>query len=91
MENWGRRRSYDRLFKRKVFDFPGWPLNAKGRFELRDEGKGDLSFKQRLGIGKENWAMRMEEIEITVSDFEKPAEIFTGWGWRISFMRRTEN
>ena len=66
------------FYRRWTFDFPGFPLNAKGAWvRLRDEGdKVVLTWKQRLGIMSHDGSTSdtgMEEIEIIVSDFEKTA------------------
>ena len=67
----GAEKKYDRVFRDRVFDFPGWPLDAKKSWlRLRDKGdKITLSFKKRFGISKTGDA-GLEEVEIGVDDFE---------------------
>lgn len=67
-------------YRRQIFDYPDYPLDKKGAWlRLRDEGdKITLSFKQRLGIEAHDGSVSdtgMEEIEITVSDFEKTKKL----------------
>jgi adenylate cyclase class 2 len=81
----GAEKIFDKIYKRRVFDYPDLRLNEKGAYlRLRDEGdKITFTFKQRLGIkgndGKSN-DDGMEEIEVEVSDFEKTAEIILKMG-----------
>src|SRR4030042_630293 len=86
----GAKRIFDKVYKRKVFDHPDLRLNDKGAYlRLRDEGdKITMTFKQRLGVkthdGKTN-DEGMEEIEVTVSDFEKTAELLMKIGLKEKF------
>lgn len=75
--NLGAKRLYDRVFKDRVFDYPGWPLDKKSSWlRLRDKGdKITLSFKKRLGVIKGQNDKGMEENEITVNSFEETSEI----------------
>lgn len=66
-------KKYDRVFKDRVFDFQGWPLDANYSWlRLRDKGdKITLSYKHRFGIEKNVNDGGMEEVEIVVDDFTK--------------------
>lgn len=81
----GARKVFNRLYRRRVFDFPDLRLNQIGAWlRIRDEGdQVVLAFKQRLGIkdhsGKIN-DRSMEEIEVEVNDFKKMAEILRKLG-----------
>ena len=68
----GAEKVFEKLYKRKTFDYPDFRLDKKGSWiRLRHEGDEiTLAFKQRLGIGKDN-DEGMEEIEFVVSDFEQ--------------------
>mgnify|MGYP001566398982 CR=1 FL=1 len=86
----GATRVFEKLYKRRVFDYPDLRLNSRGAWiRLRDEqDKTFLSFKQRLGIktrdGKTN-DEGMEEVEVEVSDFEKTAELLRKIGLKEKF------
>ena len=86
----GAEKVFDKVYRRKVFDYPDLRLNDRGAYlRLRDEGdKITLTFKQRLGVkshdGKTN-DEGMEEIKIKVSDFEKTAELLTKMGLKEKF------
>jgi len=86
----GAEKVFDKVYRRKVFDYPDLRLNDRGAYlRLRDEGdKITLTLKQRLGVkshdGKTN-DEGMEEIEIKVSDFEKTAELLTKMGLKEKF------
>ena len=86
----GAKKIFDRLYRRKVFDYPDLRLNNKGAWiRIRDEGdRITLAFKQRIGIevhnGKTN-DKTMEEIEIKISSFEKMAEILCKIGLKEKF------
>ena len=47
-------KKFDAVFRRKVFEFPGWPLNKQGAWlRVRDEGdKVTLGYKRRMGKGE---------------------------------------
>jgi len=81
----GAKKVFERIYRRKVFDYPDLRLDEKGAWlRLRDEEEEiTLCFKQRLGVkeheGKTN-DEGMEEIQITVDDFEKTAQIFNRIG-----------
>ena len=85
----GAEKVFEKLYKRKVFDYPDLRLHKKGAWiRLRDEGeKTTLTYKERIGMktydGKTN-DDSMEEIEIEVSNFEKTAELLN----RIGFIEK---
>lgn len=86
----GAKKVFNRLYRRRVFDYPDLRLNRHGAYlRLRDEGeKITLTFKQRLGIkdhgGKKNDA-GMKEIEIRVSEFDKTAQLLRELGFIEKF------
>lgn len=70
------RKTGEFFYRRRVFDYPDWRLdNEHSWLRLRDEGdQVTLSFKKRLGIKGHDGKSSddgMEEVEITVNDFEK--------------------
>lgn len=77
LKSLGAKKIYDRVFKDRVFDYPGWPLDKKMSWlRLRDKGeKITLSFKKRLGVVKGRNDLGMEENEIIVNDFEETSQI----------------
>jgi len=87
LEGLGAEKLFDRLYKRRVFDYPDLRLNQKGAWiRLRDEGdKVTLAFKQRLGVKAHDGSVDdegMQEIEIKVNDFEKTAHFLTSIGFK---------
>lgn len=63
---------FDRLFKRRVFDYPDLRLNSRGAFiRVRDEGdKIMLAYKERQCLGQNNGNdTGMKEIQFEVKDF----------------------
>lgn len=86
----GAKKIFNRLYQRRVFDYPDLRLNYRGAYiRLHDEGDQiTLAFKQRIGI-KANDGTRndktMEEVEIKVSDFEKTAEFLGKIGLKEKF------
>lgn len=82
----GATKKYDRVFRDRVFDFPGWPLDAdKAWLRLRDKGdKITLSFKQRFGTSEAGDA-GMDEVEIVVDDFENTSNILSKIGMVVKF------
>jgi len=86
----GAKRIFERLYKRRVFDYPDLSLHKKGAWvRLRDEGeKITLTYKERIGMktfdGKTN-DDSMEEVEINVSDFNKTAELLNKIGFDEKF------
>lgn len=86
----GAEKIFEKLYKRRVFDYPDLRLHKKGAWiRLRDEGdKITLTYKERIGMktfdGKTN-DDSMEEIEIEVGDFEKTAELLNRIGFKEKF------
>jgi len=86
----GAEKVFEKLYKRRVFDYPDLRLHKKGAWiRLRDEGeKITLTYKERIGMktydGKTN-DDSMEEIEIEVSNFEKTAELLNHIGFIEKF------
>jgi adenylate cyclase class 2 len=85
----GAEKKYDRIFRDRVFDFPGWPLDKnKSWLRLRDKGdKITLSYKKRFGVSKTGDA-GLEEVEIEVDDFEVTTTLLEKWGWCRNSTRR---
>lgn len=83
----GAKKEFDRVYKVRIFDFPGFPLNEKAAWvRLRDEGdKIFLTYKQRLGknvkdkSGAEN-DEGMKEVEVAVDNFESTVELLHSLG-----------
>ena len=75
----GAKKIFEKLYKRKVFDYSDLRLDKAGAFlRLRDEGdKITMAFKQRLGMGVDcnTNDKGMEEIEVIVDDFDKVSQI----------------
>ncbi len=91
----GARRQFEELFRRSVFDYPGWPLDKKGAWlRVRDEGsRVTASYKQRLGMKQGENDEGMREVEITVDDFDTTCELFRSLGMEAKFYeenRRTQ-
>lgn len=86
----GAKKIFEKIYKRKVFDYPDLRLNDAGAWiRLRDEGdRITLTFKQRVGVkghnGKTN-DKTMEEIEIEVNDFERAMEFLNKIGLKEKF------
>ena len=81
----GAKKSGDYRYRRAVFDYPDFRLDAQAAWlRLRDEGeKITLTFKQRLGV--KNGSLDgdddgMYEKEIVVNDFEGTREILLKTG-----------
>lgn len=90
LESVGAKKVFDRMYKRRVFDYPDLRLDKKGAWiRLRDEeDKITLAFKQRIGVKTHNGSVNdksMDEIEIRVSDFEKTAKLLRGFGLKEKF------
>jgi len=91
----GAERIFEKLYRRKVFDYPDLRLHKKGAWiRLRDEGeKITLAYKERIGMktsdGKTN-DDSMEEIEINVSDFNKTAELLDKIGFIEKFYQENK-
>ncbi|PIS22987.1 hypothetical protein COT49_02775 [candidate division WWE3 bacterium CG08_land_8_20_14_0_20_40_13] len=74
----GATKVFDRIFKRKVFDYPDLKLDNIGAYvRLRDEGETiTLAYKRRIGMAKDGLNDKgLEEIEIIVSDFDNASVI----------------
>jgi len=74
----GAKKVFNRLYRRKVYDYPDLRLNQAGAWvRVRDEGdKVTLGFKQRKEAGKDAGKndAGMDEVELTVGDFDKTAQ-----------------
>jgi len=86
----GANKVFDKLYKRRVFDYPDLRLNEKGAWlRLRDEGdKITLTFKQRIGIKKDDGTANdetMKEVEVEVSDFNRTAKLLRELGLKEKF------
>jgi len=81
----GAKKTFEILYKRKVFDYPDLRLDKVGAFiRLRDEGdKIMLAFKQRIGMAADAKSndKGMEEIEVEVNNFEKTAKLLLKAGF----------
>jgi adenylate cyclase, class 2 len=95
LEAIGAKKMFEKLYKRRIFDYPDLRLNKKGAWiRLRDEGeKITLTYKERIGMktfdGKTN-DDSMEEIEINVNDFEKTAEMLNKIGFIEKFYQENK-
>jgi len=91
----GAERIFEKLYRRRVFDYPDSRLHKKGAWlRLRDEGeKITLTYKERIGMktfdGKTN-DDSMEEVEINVSDFDKTAELLNKAGFIEKFYQENK-
>lgn len=68
------------FYKRQVMDYPDLRMDSSGAWlRVRDEGdRVTLGYKRRLGMDKHDGSTSdtgMEEIEVTVSDFDKTREL----------------
>ena len=90
LDSIGAKRIFEKLYKRKIFDYPDLRLHKKGAWiRLRDEGeKITLTYKERIGMktfdGRTN-DDSMEEIEINVNDLKKTAELLIQIGLTEKF------
>lgn len=79
LEKLGAKKIFEKLYRRKVFDFDDWRLDKDSSWvRVRDEGDAvTMTFKKRLGVEDHNKGIKndegMEEVEVEVSDFEKTA------------------
>lgn len=88
LEEIGAQKSFDFLYKRRVFDFPDMSLEADNSWlRLRDEGdKITLTYKRRFGVGEDKLKDGgMHEVEINVSDFESTANLLRSIGMQEKF------
>jgi adenylate cyclase class 2 len=86
----GATKVFDRVYRRKVYDYPDLRLNANNAWvRVRDEGDQiTMGFKQRLNPGNSDSSTNdtgMHEIEIIVSDFEKAALFLEQIGMKRKF------
>jgi adenylate cyclase class 2 len=86
----GAEKVFEKLYKRKVFDYPDLRLHKIGAWvRLRDEGeKITLTYKERIGMKTYNGKTNddsMEEIEIEVSNFEETAKLLKKMGLTEKF------
>ncbi len=88
----GAKRIAEKLFRITTLDYPDLPLDRQAAWvRLRDDGETvTLAYKQRLGaleargLGKDSG---MEEVEITVSDFETSIQFLKKIGMIEKFMQ----
>ncbi|MEK7632156.1 MAG: CYTH domain-containing protein [Patescibacteria group bacterium] len=85
----GAQRMFERLYKRKVYDYADLRLNAVGAWvRVRDEGdRITLGFKQRQGMAAnagQNDA-GMEEIEVVVDSFDRTCLLLERIGLALKF------
>lgn len=82
----GAKKIFEKLYRRKVFDYPDFSLHKKGAWvRLRDEGdKITLAYKERIGMKTFDVKTNddsMEEIEVNISSFVKLYETSNGVSW----------
>lgn len=74
----GATKIFDKIFKRKVFDYSDLRLDKIGAY-IRLRGEGDkitLTYKRRIGMTDDGTNDKgMEEIEVAVSDFDSVTTI----------------
>lgn len=87
LEKFGAQREFKQLFRRYVFDYPDWRLNAqKSWIRVRDEGhQVRLGYKQRKGVLEGKQDTGMYEVEVTVSDFDDTVEFLYAIGLKPKF------
>lgn len=90
LEAIGAKKVFAKTYRRRVFDYPDLRLDKDGAWlRLWDEGdKVTLSYKHRLGQKTHDGTVNdqsMEEIEVTVSDFEKAGLILERIGLKEKF------
>ncbi len=88
----GAKKIREYMFRSIVFDYPDFRLDKEAAWiRLRDDGtKTKLAFKKRLGAKTHDGKTTdtgMEEIEVTVDDFEKTAQIFRKAGLMDKFFQ----
>lgn len=84
----GATKVFDKIYKRRVFDYPDLRLNEAGAWvRLRDEGdKTTFTFKQRIGRGEDGENdQSLKEVEVTVSDFDRTAQLLESIGLKEKF------
>ncbi|OGI83829.1 hypothetical protein A2903_00245 [Candidatus Nomurabacteria bacterium RIFCSPLOWO2_01_FULL_33_17] len=88
LENFGAEFVGNFNYKRKVYDFPGLPLDKNNSWvRVRDEGdKIVMTYKQRLDVGNHIMGDKgMKEIEIIVSDFNLADQFLKSIGMIVKF------
>ncbi|HEY2004654.1 MAG TPA: CYTH domain-containing protein [Candidatus Saccharimonadia bacterium] len=86
----GATKMFDRVYRRKVYDYPDMRLNALHAWvRVRDEGdKVTFGFKQRTGVTSSDGSSNdggMDEVEVVVSDFDKTALLLEKIGLKRKF------
>jgi adenylate cyclase class 2 len=86
----GAKKAFDRLYRRRVYDYPDLRLNANGSWvRVRDEGdKVTMGYKHRLGVTSSDGSTNdtgMEEIEVVVSDFDNASLLLEKIGLKQKF------
>ena len=90
----GAQKVFDRLYRRRIFDYPDLRLDQSGAWiRLRDEGdKITLAFKRRIGRKSDDGSQNdqtMEEIEIEVGDFDETAKLLLGIGLKEKYYQES--
>ena len=83
LESLGAKRVFERLYRRRVFDYPDWRLDKDYSWlRLRDEGDQiTLAFKKQIKPGEKGENDQgMHESEITVNSFEETSNILFKMG-----------
>ena len=75
LSNIGATRVFDRIYRRKVYDYPDLRLNADNSWvRVRDEGdQVTMGFKQRMNTSSSDGSSNdggMNEVEMVVNDFD---------------------
>ncbi len=87
LEKLGAKKEFDRIYRRKVYDYPDLRLNDQGAWiRVRDEGdQVTLGFKQRKITDDSGNDAGMKEIEVKVSDFDKTWQFLDAIGLKQKF------
>jgi adenylate cyclase class 2 len=88
--SFGAERKSEKLFRAMAFDYPGYPMDKEAAWvRLRDEGdKITMAYKKRLGVKDINKGTNdsgMEEIEVSVSDYDLAKEFLLKLGMVVKF------
>jgi len=80
-------KEFDRMYKRRVYDYPDQRLNSENSWvRVRDEGdKVTMGYKQRQGVSELGKDTGMHEVEFTVSSFDGAAEFLERIGMTLKF------
>jgi len=86
----GAKKIFDKLYKRRVFDYPDLRLHKQGAWiRIRDEGdRVTLTFKKRVGVKSHDGKINdktMEEIEVGVNDFRATTKFLKSIGLKEKF------